>query len=110
MQFSASTPRYHPTRQATAIRRSGGSVLLIAGILAIAALVRAEPVAAQTTVDAAAAVPGFWDPRRRPERPDLGRISIIRFLTEIDYRPFNYPGTDGNPSGFNVDLARPVSE
>jgi polar amino acid transport system substrate-binding protein len=84
---------------------------LIAGILAIAALVRAEPVAAQTTTaDAAAAVPGFWDPRRRPERPDLGRISIIRFLTEIDYPPFNYPGTDGNPSGFNVDLARLVCE
>jgi polar amino acid transport system substrate-binding protein len=83
---------------------------LIAGVLAIAALVRAEPVAAQTTVDAAAAVPGFWDPRRRPERPDLGRISIIRFLTEIDYPPFNYPGTDGNPSGFNVDLARLVCE
>ncbi len=83
---------------------------LIAGVLAIAALVRAEPVAAQTTIDAAAAVPGFWDPRRRPERPDLGRISIIRFLTEIDYPPFNYPGTDGNPSGFNVDLARLVCE
>ncbi len=112
MQFSASTPKYHPRRQATAIRRSHGSGLraLIAGILAIAALVRAEPVAAQTPGDAAAAVPGFWDPRRRPERPDLGRISIIRFLTEIDYPPFNYPGTDGNPSGFNVDLARLVCE
>jgi polar amino acid transport system substrate-binding protein len=112
MQFAATTPRYHPRRQETAIRRSGGSGLraLIAGVLAIAALVRAEPVAAQTTVDAAAAVPGFWDPRRRPERPDLGRISIIRFLTEIDYPPFNYPGTDGNPSGFNVDLARLVCE
>lgn len=94
------------------MRRSGGSGLraLIAGVLAIAALVGAEPVAAQATVDAAAAVPGFWDPRRRPERPDLGRISIIRFLTEIDYPPFNYPGTDGNPSGFNVDLARLVCE
>src|SRR5262245_45301255 len=30
------------------------------------------------------AVPGFWDPRRRPERPDLSRITIIRFLTESD--------------------------
>src|ERR1700756_2116562 len=30
------------------------------------------------------AVPGFWYPRRRPERPDLPRISIIRFLTETD--------------------------
>ena len=30
----------------------------------------------------AMAVPGFWDPQRRPERPDLSRITIIRFLTE----------------------------
>ena len=27
-------------------------------------------------------VPGFWDPRRRPERPDLSRITVVRFLTE----------------------------
>src|SRR6266576_5374976 len=25
------------------------------------------------------AVPGFWDPRRRPERPDLSRLTVIRF-------------------------------
>ena len=37
-------------------------------------------------------VPGFWDPRRRPERPDLSRITLIRFLTENDYPPFNYAG------------------
>jgi polar amino acid transport system substrate-binding protein len=51
-------------------------------------------------------VPGFWDPRRRPERPDLSRIQSIRFLTETDYPPFNYASADGNPIGFNVDLAR----
>jgi polar amino acid transport system substrate-binding protein len=56
------------------------------------------------------AVPGFWDPRRRPERPDLSRITIIRFLTEIDYPPFDYAGPDGNPAGFNVDLARMICE
>jgi polar amino acid transport system substrate-binding protein len=53
-----------------------------------------------------AQVPGFWDPRRRPERPDLGRVNVIRFLTEVDYPPFNFAGPDGNPQGFNVDLAR----
>jgi polar amino acid transport system substrate-binding protein len=62
--------------------------------------VRADPMA----------VPGFWDPRRRPERPDLSRISVIRFLTETDYPPFDYAGPDGNPAGFNVDLARMVCE
>jgi polar amino acid transport system substrate-binding protein len=56
------------------------------------------------------AVPGFWDPRRRPERPDLSRIGVIRFLTETDYPPFDYAGPDGNPAGFNVDLARMLCE
>ena len=55
-------------------------------------------------------VPGFWDPRRRPEKPDLSRISVIRFLTEVDYPPFNYAGPDGNPQGFNIDLARMLCE
>jgi polar amino acid transport system substrate-binding protein len=72
----------------------------------------APPSAPQTAPGAASAVaiPGFWDPRRRPERPDLSRITLIRFLTEIDYPPFNYAGADGNPSGFNVDLARMICE
>ena len=55
-------------------------------------------------------VPGFWDPRRRPERPDLSRLQTIRFLTETDYPPFDYAGPDGNPAGFNVDLARMLCE
>ena len=55
-------------------------------------------------------VPGFWDPRRRPERPDLSRLQTIRFLTETDYPPFDYAGPDGNPAGFNVDLARLICE
>jgi polar amino acid transport system substrate-binding protein len=58
------------------------------------------------TLPRGAAVPGFWDPRRRPERPDLSRIQSIRFLTDLDYPPFDYAGADGNPAGFNVDLAR----
>ncbi len=58
------------------------------------------------TAKAPVAVPGFWDPRRRPERPDLSRIQSIRFLTDLDYPPFDFAGPDGNPAGFNVDLAR----
>jgi polar amino acid transport system substrate-binding protein len=56
------------------------------------------------------AVPGFWDPRRRPDRPDLSRLTVIRFLTETDYPPFNFTGPDGNPAGFNVDLARAICD
>ncbi|MBN9003765.1 MAG: transporter substrate-binding domain-containing protein [Rhizobiales bacterium] len=68
---------------------------------------------AQTTSASPAvtqAVPGFWDPRRRPDRPDLSRLTLIRFMTETDYPPFNFTGPDGNPAGFNVDLARLICD
>lgn len=55
-------------------------------------------------------IPGFWDPKRRPELPDLSRITQIRFMTEVDYPPFNYAGPDGSHLGFNVDLARLICE
>jgi polar amino acid transport system substrate-binding protein len=55
-------------------------------------------------------IPGFWDPKRRPELPDLSRITQIRFITEVDYPPFNYAGPDGSHLGFNVDLARMICE
>lgn len=57
-----------------------------------------------------AVVPGFWDPRRRPERPDLARLTAIRFMTEVDFPPFDFAGADGNPTGFNVELARMICE
>src|ERR1700739_2971585 len=34
----------------------------------------------------------------------------IRFMTEVDYPPFNFAGPDGNPTGFNVELARMICE
>ena len=72
---------------------------------------RAGPAPAQLGAgDPGVRVPGFWDPRRRPERPDLSRMSVIRFMTETDYPPFNFAGPDGNPQGFNVDLARMMCE
>ena len=70
-----------------------------------------NPNAGRPVVEAAPqAVPGFWDPRRRPDRPDLSRLTVIRFLTETDYPPFNFTGPDGNPAGFNVDLARMICD
>jgi polar amino acid transport system substrate-binding protein len=88
---------------------------LLAMLLGLVALVgtglpaSAQPAAAIRKA-APAMVPGFWDPRRRPERPDTSRMSAIRFMTEVDYPPFNFAGPDGNPAGFNVDLARMICE
>lgn len=55
-------------------------------------------------------VPRFWDPKRRPEKPNLGRMTTIRFLTEDDYPPFNFRGPTGQPIGFNIDLARAICD
>lgn len=55
-------------------------------------------------------VPRFWDPKRRPEKPALGRMTSIRFLTEDDYPPFHFRGPNGLLIGFNVDLARAICD
>jgi len=40
----------------------------------------------------------------------MSRLQSIRFLTDLDYPPFDYAGPDGNPAGFNVDLARMICD
>jgi len=87
------------------IGRLAVCLLLIAPLLGAG-----QAAAAPAGGDPGVRVPGFWDPRRRPEKPDLSRISVIRFLTETDYPPFNFAGLDGNPQGFNIDLARMLCE
>jgi polar amino acid transport system substrate-binding protein len=93
-----------------------GGVAVILGlvitIMSGQARAHAQPAASSPPAAAAGsvAIPSFWDPRRRPERPDLSRVTLIRFITEIDYPPFNYSGPDGNPAGLNVDLARMICE
>lgn len=55
-------------------------------------------------------VPRFWDPKRRPEKANLGRMTQIRFMTEDDFPPFHFRGPNGLPIGFNIDLARAICE
>jgi polar amino acid transport system substrate-binding protein len=85
---------------------------LCALVLSTGEMRAAQPTAKAAEVSAPTSrmVPGLWDPRRRPERPDLSRILSIRFLTDGDYPPFDYAGADGNPAGFNVDLARLICD
>jgi len=90
-----------------------GVLLGVAGLTcerAPAAAQAGAPAGATARPASPAMVPGFWDPRRRPERPDTARLTAIRFMTEVDYPPFNFAGQDGNPAGFNVDLARMICE
>jgi polar amino acid transport system substrate-binding protein len=55
-------------------------------------------------------VPRLSDPKRRPEKPALGRMTQIRFLTEDDYPPFHFRGPNGLPIGFNIDVARAICD
>jgi polar amino acid transport system substrate-binding protein len=88
----------------------------VAGLLAVLLLAAshagacAQAANSSAQESAAVTVPGFWDPKRRLDRPETNPATVIRFLTESDYPPFNYTGTDGNPVGFNVDLARMICE
>lgn len=79
--------------------RSARAGLVAAAILCGLASVRA---------DEPATAPSFWEPVRKLERPDLGGLRQIRFLTEDDYPPFNFARPDGVVVGFNVDLARAI--
>jgi polar amino acid transport system substrate-binding protein len=81
-----------------------GLAMFLVVMLLCAGMPRAQ--AQLAAGDPGVRVPGFWDPRRRPERPDMSRVSVIRFVTETDYPPFNFAAPDGNPQGFNIELAR----
>jgi len=88
---------------------SVNTILARTAALSLAFCLLAAPLAGVALAQGATVfVPGFWDPKRRPERPDLGRLTALRFLTEEDYPPFNFKGADGVPIGFNVDLARAI--
>ena len=94
----------------TVLATAGLSLGVLVAMALSGSSAQAQNIAKPGTEAAPQAVPGFWDPRRRPDRPDLSRLTVIRFLTETDYPPFNFTGPDGNPAGFNVDLARQLCE
>jgi len=76
-------------------------VLVVGYTVAGVPVARAEP---------APFVPSFWDPAQRPDKPDLGGLRVIRFMTEDDYPPMHFLTEDGRLAGFNVDLARALCE
>ena len=57
-----------------------------------------------------AATPNFWDQRQRLAKPQLPELERIRFLTSVDYPPFNFLDPRGRLAGFNVDLIRAACE
>ncbi|TKT74221.1 transporter substrate-binding domain-containing protein [Aquamicrobium sp. LC103] len=53
-------------------------------------------------------IPNFWDEKERMAKPDLSQVARVRFLTTIDFPPFNYIDASGRLAGFHVELARAI--
>ncbi len=89
------------------IRRQMRPMLRALTALAFAFLVAATAAAQDAP---RVAIPNFWDPRIRLDRPEPGPPRVVRFLTDDDYPPFHFAGPDGALTGFSVELARAVCD
>ena len=71
----------------------------------------ANPVPAVAQERAAAVdLPILFDTRERIAKPDLSGIVRLRFLTTVDFPPFNFIDQTGKLAGFHVDLVREIPE
>lgn len=73
--------------------------VLVVGFLAVPSL----PVDAH-----AGETPRMLDPNVLPDKPDLSGLPRLRFLTSLDFPPFNFSDATKRPTGFNVDMARAI--
>jgi polar amino acid transport system substrate-binding protein len=90
------------------VRRAAVAAIVLAGIFAWHG--NAFAPRALASESASPAIPNFWDPSLRPEKPDMAGLRVIRFMTEDEYPPLNFQTEDGRLAGFNVDLARAVCD
>jgi len=67
-----------------------------------------QPTPADPGADPFVTIPLYSDPRERIVAPDLGSQPRIRFLTTIDFPPFNFIDQTGKLAGFHVDLVRAI--
>lgn len=85
-------------------------VCLLAVVVGVSGSIIAGTAAAQETELSTPVIPGFWDPKRRVERPPAGSVPVIRFLTTDDFPPFSFLNEEGRLTGFNVDLTRAICD
>lgn len=69
-------------------------------------LVICAMIADQSAHTAEPAIPGYWDEKEKLPKPDLSGVARVRFLTTVDFPPFNFIDADGRLAGFHIELAR----
>ena len=90
------------TRSNSSIHR-GAIALRILWILVLSAVLAPGLALAQPKE-----LPRLFDARERIAKPDLSGLARLRFLTTVDFPPFNFIDQSGKLSGFHVDLAREI--
>ncbi|WP_395664587.1 transporter substrate-binding domain-containing protein [Methylocella sp.] len=100
--------RARPASRSGAARRPGAPSGPLLALLV--ALLPALPGLPAATAHADPFTPNFFDPNARPDKPDLGAVQSLRFLTDRDFPPFHYEAEDGTLKGFDVDLARALCD
>ncbi|PST23420.1 amino acid ABC transporter [Rhizobium sp. JAB6] len=86
-------------------------IMSVARHLALAAMIAiccTVPLAAQETKPQS--LPILFDARERLPKPDLSSLVRLRFLTSIDFPPFNFLDQNGKLTGFHVELARKICD
>lgn len=88
------------------------SSLLFWGIYTFSAILIAVSSAlpARAEEKAQPNLPILFDARERLPKPDLSSLVRLRFLTTVDFPPFNFSDQSGKLSGFHVDLVREVCD
>jgi len=77
-------------------------------MVAISALGFVNGASAQDRIKVGETIPLTIDTTALPEKVDLSGLPRLRFLTTLDYPPFNFADEYRKPTGFNVDLARAI--
>ena len=91
------------------MRNAGQSSLKFYGyLLSILFVVVSGAGDARSQAPQSSELPILFDTRERIAKPDMGGIVRLRFLTTVDFPPFNFIDQQGKLSGFHVELVREI--
>jgi polar amino acid transport system substrate-binding protein len=85
--------------------RNAAALMLALAVIAFLAAIPGRPALAQPVT-----APGYWDPSERVGLPDLSSRTRIRFVTTIDFPPFNFLDDNNRITGFHIDLMRAICD